>query len=227
MKPAWYLVPISYVLEIPIEKRHSAYSATIRVSLHRGEWKLSTFNAIYSFGKYYTSYKSAFEQLNINQHPATNVLILGVGLGSVVKLLMDHPTLKNITAIDIDPQIIDLAKKYWPDIHAQFQTDFHTEDAIDWLERRSDFEKYDLILSDIFIDDQTPESMLTHNYLRLLKESLNPNGILLYSKINYTEKQQEANSNFEKTFNKVFPTGYTLPTSYNLMYIYQLGNKPK
>ncbi|HZH67954.1 MAG TPA: fused MFS/spermidine synthase [Chitinophagales bacterium] len=225
MKPAWYLVPLSYLFEIPIEKRHSAFSATVKVSLHRGEWKLSTFNAIYSFGKYYSSYKSAFRQIDIQRHTPTNTLILGVGLGSVVKLLLDHPTLKNITAVDIDPVIIELAKKYWPDTNSKFETVFHTEDAIEWLENRPFHKKYDLILSDIFIDDKTPKSMLTRNYLNLLKESLNPNGILLYSKINYTEQQQAANSQFEKTFKKVFPNGDALSADYNLMYIYQSENK--
>lgn len=219
MKPTWYLKGLSYLIDIPIEKKHSDYSGTLEVSLHRGEWKLSTFNAIYSFGKYYTSFKIAFNQLEIKQLPIRNILILGVGLGSIARLLDQHPTLKMISAVDIDPAIIDLAKKYWPLSHSSVSTDFYAQDAIEWLQLHT--EKFDLILSDIFIDDQTPDSMLTSQYLQSLKQHLSENGMLIYSKLHYTEAQKINNQTFDKTFQSVFPNGFTLLAQYNKMYIHR------
>ncbi len=221
MEPAWHLKVLSYFYDIPIEKIHSDYSGTLEVSLHRGEWKLSTFNAIYSFGKYYTSYKGAFNQLDIQQFPAKNILLLGVGLGSIVRLLQHHPTIQEITAVDIDPVIIGLAKKYWPDSQSKFRSIFFAQDAIQWLKDFSSQNKFDLILSDVFIDDSTPESMLTQQYLQLLKERLSTRGILIYSKLQYTEAHKAANLSFDKTFVQVFPSGFTLQAQYNKMYIHR------
>lgn len=221
MKPAWHLNALSYFYDIPIEKKHSDYSGTLEVSLHRGEWKLSTFNAIYSFGRHYTSYKGAFRQLDIHHFPAKNILILGVGLGSIVRLLENHPTIQKITAVDIDPVIIEFAKKYWPDTQGKFESSFYAQDAIQWLKESDPKEKYDLILSDIFIDDQTPDTMLTHQYLQLLKNKLSAQGILIYSKLQYTDEHQAANVIFDKTFSQVFPAGFTLQAQYNKMYIHR------
>ncbi len=184
-----------------------------------GEWKLSSYNAIYSFGKYYSSYQIAFKKLKIGKFPAKNVLLLGIGLGSIIKLLLEHPTIQHVSAIDIDPEIIDLAKKYWPDMNQKFNTDFFNDDAINWLETYNKDQQFDLILSDIFIDDQTPEKFLTEKYLYLIKERLSPKGMFIFSRINFTSAQQNDNADYEDTFKKVFPNYQVMPSKYNLMFI--------
>ncbi|MCO5230206.1 MAG: methyltransferase domain-containing protein [Chitinophagales bacterium] len=221
MKPNWFLRILSYFYDIPIEKRHSDYSGTLEVSLHRGEWKLSTFNAIYSFGKHYTSYEKAFKQLDIQLFPAKNILILGVGIGSVVRLLEKHPTIQSITAVDIDEAIIELAKKYWPVTFQKIKTTFIVQDALDWLEQSTQAHQYDLIISDVFIDDKTPENMLGTKYLKAIKRMLSTKGILIYSKLHYSEQNKEDNIQFEKTFLKIFPLGFSILAQYNKMYIHQ------
>lgn len=219
MRPAWYLLPLSYLWDIPIEKKRSEYSGTVEISLHKGQWKLSTYNAIYSFGKHYTSYQIAFRKLKIKERNIQNVLLLGVGLGSNVKLLLDHPTIQSITAIDIDTVIMELAQKYWPDTQGKFKTNFHTTDALDWLEENRGKQKFDLILSDVFIEDKTPDNILSKRYLELVKKNLTPDGLLLYSKINFTDSHKKDNKLFEKTFFEVFEKGYPLSAQYNLMYV--------
>lgn len=220
MKPTWYQKGISYFIDIPIEKRHSDYSGTLEVSLHRGEWKLSTYNAIYSFGKHYTSFRIAFEELQILHAPIQNVLILGVGLGSIARLLEKHLHITSITSVDIDPVIIDLAKKYWPISSDKIHCSFYAADALEWLQQ-THIPPFDLILSDVFIDDQTPDSMLTSQYLRLLKQRLSTQGMLIYSKLHYTDQQKSDNLTFEKTFQSVYPNGFTLLAQYNKMYIHR------
>jgi predicted membrane-bound spermidine synthase len=82
------------------------------VALSHGQYKLSTQNAIYSYGKKYTSFDKAFNAIDIQQQKVESVLVLGFGLGSVVDLLENHPSIKKIIAVDADEVIIDLAKKY-------------------------------------------------------------------------------------------------------------------
>ncbi|HUH73158.1 MAG TPA: fused MFS/spermidine synthase [Chitinophagales bacterium] len=221
MKVSRFKKLLSYFYEIPIEKTHSEYSGNLEVSLHQGEWKLSTTHAIYSFGKHYTSYKIAFQKLQIKDYDIKNVLILGVGLGSVVRLLDQQKSIESIVAIDIDPKVIQLAQKYWPNISKKLKTTFHTIDAIQWLKKNQKAQKFDLIISDIFIDMETPESVATSEYLSLLSPILNHNGILIYSRLNYKDYNKADNEKFEQTFFKVFPASFIIPADYNKMYIHR------
>jgi spermidine synthase len=217
LKPAWWKSWLSYVWELPVEQRHSDISGQLEVTLQRGEWKLSTGNAIYSFGKHYTSYAIAFSQLEIESSPVHSVLVLGCGIGSVARLLESHPTLRHITALDIDPVMIQLAQKYWPD-KLRDNTVFVVEDAEIWVREAVDF-SFDLVIADIFIDDVTPSGFLKPDFLDSLKKLLHQDGLLLFSKINYTQEQQFANKDFEKTFLSVFPKGEVLKAGHNLMMV--------
>lgn len=210
---------LSYFYEIPIEKTHSKYSGSLEVTLHQGEWKLSTSNAIYSFGKHYTSYKIAFKKLHIEDFNIKKILILGVGLGSVVRLLDQQKSIESIVAVDIDPVIIELAKKYWPETSKKIKTTFYTADAVKWISKNT--EKFDLIISDIFIDIETPENVTTHQFLSKLSPIINENGILMYSRLNYKDYNKEDNNQFEKTFFDVFPASFIIAAQYNKMYIHR------
>lgn len=221
MKISRFQKLLSYFYEIPIEKVQSKYSGNLEVALHRGEWKLSTTHAIYSFGKHYTSFRIAFKTLNIEDFDIKNVLILGIGLGSVVRLLDQQKSIQSIVAIDIDPVVIQLAKKYWPDISSKIKTTFHAVDALEWLKKNQKSQKFDLIISDIFIDIETPENVANQEYLSLLSPILNENGILIYSRLNYKNYNKEDNQKFEKIFFGVFPASFIIPAQYNKMYIHR------
>lgn len=207
---------ISYFFEIPIEKRQSTFSGTIEVALHKGQYKLSTNNAIYSFGTKYTSFDLAFKAINLQKYTFKNVLILGVGLGSVIQLLEKYSKVQSITAVDIDSEIIDLAKKYLPTSINDIK--YICEDAFTYLENHTD--KYDLILADIFIDDKTPMQFMQTDFLNALNKTLNKNGWLLYSKINDSNFNKIENEQFEIKFSAVFNDSFSVDTNGNKMYVY-------
>ena len=220
MKIPVHLKLLSYIFEIPLEKSKSEISGQLEVSLHRGEYKLSSQNAIYSFGKHYTSFKIAFDTLSIQELPFKKVLILGAGLGSIAQLLGNHPHISSVTAVDIDPVIIELAKKYWPKAE-KVQYQFITADAFEFVERSK--EKFDLILSDIFIDDQTPEHVATEKFLQHLKSLISEDGCLIYSKLDLSKLQNNDNRRFGKIFQTVYPKGFTIQAEYNRMFVARGG----
>src|SRR4051812_4478184 len=96
---------ISYFIDLNVEKKNSKLSGPVAVALSRGEYKLSTENAIYSYGKNYTSFAGAFHTLDVLHREIENVLILGFGLGSVVDLLEKNTSIQKITAVDADDVI--------------------------------------------------------------------------------------------------------------------------
>jgi spermidine synthase len=207
----------SYLVEIPVEEVFSKHSGLLEVSIQRGEWKLSSPNAIYSYGRHYTSYQIAFDSLGINDFPVQRVLILGAGIGSVARLLSGHPTIEDMTVVDIDEVVISLAQKYWP-IEEGVAVHFEVADAAAFV-AQSTQAGFDMILSDVFIDDETPEQIIQETYLAHLYQRLSPAGILLFSKLDYTAADKAANQAFSKIFQSVFKQGYTIPAAGNLMYV--------
>ena len=57
---------LSYLFEQSIENTASDINPTLEVTYSKGQFKLSTTNANYSFGVYYTAFRQSFDQLQIN-----------------------------------------------------------------------------------------------------------------------------------------------------------------
>lgn len=206
---------ISYVVDLPVEKVQSQFSGEVQVALSEGQYKLSTQNAIYSFGKKYTSFSVAFKKIDINQQPIKTVLVLGFGLGSVVDLLEHHPTIELITAVDADAVIITLAKKYLQ-TSLKRNTNFVCSDAAAFVYDNT--EKYDVVLFDVFIDNETPMPFMQKDFLLALKKCVNKNGILLFSKIDDSHISKIENQQFEAVFTSVFAESFSINTNGNKVF---------
>jgi len=86
------------------------------------------------------------------------ILILGMGGGSVIKTLQDDFKYENIiTAIDIDPVIIKIAKEEF-DIVENENLKIICEDAQLFMQFNT--RKFDLIIIDLFIDIKVPSPFL-------------------------------------------------------------------
>jgi spermidine synthase len=210
----------SHVYEFPVEQVESKFSTILNVSYFKGRYMLSTRNAVYSFAEKYESFAEAFKQLKIEKRDIQKVLILGYGLGSITQILnQQYQKNCHYTAVDIDPVIIDLAKRYGY-MPAQSKIEMFCADAYEFV--KSDTEQYDLICVDVFIDDTVPENaeseVFLYNLSRLLKKD---NGLLIYSRLNADDIQKAANNSFRRdTFKKVFSPVKEIETKGNLMLVY-------
>ncbi len=81
-------------------------------------------------------------------------------------LLENHPTIKNITAVDADKVIIDLAKKYLQS-NLKDKIEYICDDAEKFGLNTK--QKFDLVLFDVFIDDETPIQFMQKDFLIALK----------------------------------------------------------
>ena len=213
---------LSYLFDISIEKKQSDFSGEVEVSLDKGQYKLATKNAIYSFGKNYTSFEVAFKQIDILNIKIESVLVLGFGLGSVVDLLENHETINQITAIDADKVIIDLAKKYLQS-NLKNKVQYVCDDAERFVQTHQ-HKKYDLVLFDVFIEDETPMQFMQPIFLSSLKNLVNKQGLLLYSKIDDSTKSRIENAQFEKNFSAVFKDSFSINTDGNKVFTWLNGN---
>jgi spermidine synthase len=214
----WWKRLLSYVSPIRLETASSDYNSHLEVSLSHGRYMLSTANAIYSFDDLYTNFLGAFRQVKMGQLPGDQVLVLGLGLGSIPYMLENKLGLDfRYTLVEIDEVVVDLAYRY----------------TLQWLESpleiiRTDanifvtatYQQYDLICMDVFEDDDIPRLFKESEFLEKLKNILAPNGLLLYNVLTARKMDRYHSDRFyTEQFLKVFPNGTRLEIGNNWILI--------
>ena len=213
--PLWKRL-LSHFFEFHIESAPSEHNPHLYVSLSRGRYQLCTQNAIYSYGDLYDNFLQAFQQINLDAIPIQKVLVLGFGLGSIPIILEQQFKKKyHYAAIEIDESVIYLASKYaLPEIKSSVE--LLTADAEAFVAQCT--QSFDLITMDIFLDDIIPGKFETSDFLYRLKSLLTPQGLLMYNRLTFNEKDIQSTRKFyEQVFQNVFPQATYLDVHGNWM----------
>ncbi len=203
MKQPWWKRFLSNYFTIPIEKVKSKYSTTLEVVLNKGRYALCTAHAVYSYEDLYINFRDSFYKIDLDSHKIDKVLILGVGLLSI-PIILEKLLHKNYsyTCVDIDPEVVRLAKKYGlPQIESKIE--LHCADALEFVNNETN--TYSLIIVDIFIDDKVPSAFETTDFLENLKKRLDGNGLLMYNRMaQNTEALEKTEFFYYNNFKKLF-----------------------
>ncbi|MFK7807587.1 MAG: spermidine synthase [Saprospiraceae bacterium] len=207
---------LSYLFEFHVESTSSEHNPHLYVSIKNGRYQLSTANAIYSYGDLYDNFSGAFEKMDLDKAAFKNVLVLGLGLGSI-PIILEKVFKKQYTytAVEIDEEVVYLASKYTlPELSSRI--DIVSTDASLYLLQC--IQKFDLIAVDIFLDDVIPAHFQQSAFLEQLKPILTEKGVILYNHLAYTATdRKKGKAFFEKTFKAVFPEGTYVETNGNWM----------
>ena len=172
---------ISYVYPL-IRTVQSDFNGELEVSTTNGHKVLDSANANYSYGALQQILKFALEQIPLAA--VGSVLLLGLGGGSVVETLrQDFGFMGHITAVDIDPVIIQIAKEEFGIISAENLRIF-CADAIDFV--LADPARYDLIIVDLFIDTKIPDKFLALPFWQHVQRRLGMRGYIVFNTIGET-----------------------------------------
>lgn len=121
--------------------------------------------------------KLLFSSLLFTQE-INNVLIIGLGGGTVSNVLHQLYPQANIHNIEIDPAVIKVAKQYF-DFKENKQVSSQVIDGRIFVKRALFKDtRYDLIILDAFNGDYIPEHLMTKEFQVELKQLLTPKGIL-------------------------------------------------
>lgn len=206
MKPPLWKHLLSYIKDVHIESASSEYNEELNVLLVKGEYQLVTPEAIYSYGHRYDNYFNAFKKADLEKENIDEVLLLGLGLGSIPLMLEKHFNKDyRYTAVEIDVDIIQLASKYVLN-HLDSEITTICADALNFV--KIDPNQYDLVAMDVFISDYIPEEFESTEFLLDLKEKIAPGGLLMFNRLYYFERDKiKTKKYFETTFKSVFPEG--------------------
>ena len=193
---------VSYLYPVIIEKRKGTVTPYLEVVKSNGKYVLNSDNANYSYGGLHALFNAFFKRIAIKKYDIKSVLVLGMGAGTVVSLLKQKYKIDcSITAVEKDDVVIELAKKYF-EIEKFKALRIVNDDAFEYV--KTTHKKFDLIISDLFIDGNVPEQFASPEYITNLKRISNTNSCLIYNKMTENRKHKKEVKAFEKLFSEVF-----------------------
>ncbi|GAB3233668.1 hypothetical protein GCM10027346_21900 [Hymenobacter seoulensis] len=168
---------LSYAM--PLKRQvPSRYSNSLMVRLHQGRKTLDTELANYSYGPLQQVLRYGLRFTDTKPH--TPVLVLGMGGGSVIETLrQEHRHTGPITAIELDPAVVELAAAEFG-IREDAQLHIICTDAFAWLPT-APTAAYGLIVIDLFIDLTLPKGLATPEFWQEIRRVLQPEGAVLFN----------------------------------------------
>ncbi len=193
---------ISFIYPVTVEKSSSVINPLLEVRIENGKYVLNAAHANYSFGSLHRVMSNAFYRVKIGERGIANVLLLGVGCGSVPVLLFEEFKMDcNMTAVEIDEKVIDLAKKHF-NIQRFDKLKLVCTDALEFVQQCDS--KFDLVIVDLFIDNKVPVQFESHEFLITLKKLMSDKSILLFNKIIEIENGMASFNRLMKNFENIF-----------------------
>ena len=172
-----------------IEQSSSELNSLLEVVKIGDTVLLNSANTNYSYGGLHRVFQKVFKKLDIQNRQIRDVLILGFGTGSVASILKDELGIGcRIIAVEKDREVIRLGKAHF-NILSFSDLTIHEADAATYIAEENHL--YDLIIVDVYVDFEVPESCETEAFVEHLKRCLYPGGMVLFNKLVYNHKAGE------------------------------------
>ncbi|MFA5250766.1 MAG: polyamine aminopropyltransferase [Parachlamydiales bacterium] len=111
---------------------------------------------------------------------AKRVLVIGGGDGGILREILKHPEVEKAVLVEIDGEVIEVAKKYLPEICGGAFEDHRAQvlvaDGIDFVKKTQ--ETFDVIIIDTTDPVGPGKTLFSEDFLASCKKVLAPEGIL-------------------------------------------------
>lgn len=193
---------ISYLWPLT-KKFKSDHNKTLEVTWLNGKKVLDSKNANYSYGALERVLDFGLSHSRADR--SSEILVLGLGGGSVLKLLRKKFNYYGkISAVEIDPVIIKIAVEEFG-IKQYELLNITCEDAFEFVVKSSGL--YGLIIVDIFIDTNVPLQFYSLEFWKKIAQLLKKDGRVIFNagihsvnekEINLLAEEMKAILNFKK-----------------------------
>ena len=103
-------------------------------------------------------------------------LVVGLGGGTLPMFLRKYYPNAAIDAVDIDPEVVDVAKKFFGFREDELMN-AHVGDGRQFIEKLR--QPYDVIFLDAFGSDSVPAHLTTQEFLRAVRRAVTPGGVVV------------------------------------------------
>lgn len=126
------------------------------------------------------SYQEMIAHLALNSHPnPKRALVIGGGDGGVLREILKHPGIEEAWLCDIDETVIEVSKKYLPEMSKLYldpRTKVHIGDGFKFL---ADYKNsFDVIITDSLDPEGPAELLFQKPYFELLHGALTEKGVI-------------------------------------------------
>ncbi len=156
-------------------------------------------------GMYYDYAMAAPLMVGVHEKEALDVLILGMGTGTFATQCDRYYENMNMEGVEIDQRITDLAREYF---HLSEDIPVYTYDGRAYLNAID--KKYDVIMVDAYQDITIPFQMSSIEFFDLVKEHLNPDGVMVVNMNMRGEEEGSINQYLSDTICHSFDYVYTV-----------------
>lgn len=194
-----YLWPIE---EVQAQGRHGE----LTVRWEAGVKVLNSEQGNQSFGALHRVWQDVFTHLELARNPPRDVLLLGLGGGSVPAILRDELGIDTpITAIELDPAMIDLAQTHFG-LRRHQELQVILGDAT--IQVHALRMRFHLVLVDLFDDLDLARGVDARTFLHGLRDRCADDGMVCFNTVAYDEASdlrcQAVHDQAVKIFNKVY-----------------------
>ena len=173
-------------------------------------------------------WKKTLKKVKSQKSKVKRCLILGLGGGSAAKLVKKIWPEAIITAVELDPKMVELGRKYLR--LNEIELNVEIADAFEFCKIQAQRgQKFDLILTDVYVGYEVPKKLESENYIqlvgRLLSESrdsssrgLARDGIAVFNRLYSKERRPQANE-FGKKLGKIFSKVTAVYPEANIMFL--------
>ena len=216
-----------------LEKVVSPISGEIKVFEQFGKRRLEIGGMTQSGGLVEKIWKKGLKELGISEIlgkprlPAgrsgiSEVLILGLGCGTVAKLLalntIYHIPYTRIVGVELDPEIIKLGEEYFG-LGEIENLEIVIADAVSFVNRQWDngtMGQWNLILVDLYQGWEIPQNCRTKKFLKKLRELKGSKGWVIFNRL-YSKDKKRKTDEFVVKCREIFKEVKTTKAVCNLM----------
>ena len=190
---------LSFLLPVKIHQKKSVYSKNLEVTWNNGYLVLDSENTNYSYGSLQRVLKKGLKYIGYDRiRNFQSILVLGVAGGSVIETLKKEIKFEGqITGVEIDPVVVELATKYFG-LGKYNNVSIVIDDAFEFALKTK--EKYDLIIIDVFQDTTMPNFLFEDFFINRINFLLNVNGFILFNTMVLTKNDTERNFAYRNKF---------------------------
>ena len=173
-------------------------------------------------GMYYDYALAAPALAGIGEEDPMDLLILGLGTGTYATQCETYYSDTDITGVEIDQAIIDLAYEYF-DLSSEVQTE--TADGRSYL--NSCTETYNVIMVDAYQDITIPFQMSSVEFFTEVQEHLTEGGVMVVNMNMQSDAEGSINEYLSDTIASVFDYVYTVEVRGNTNRILFASDNPE
>lgn len=152
-------------------------------------------------------WRKGIEEVLSSKYQVLSILILGLGGGSVIKVINQYFPKANITGVELDPVIVDISNNYF-NLKQAKNLAIKIIDAFSYVKKTN--EKFDLILVDLYVGQSTPQFLESTTFLANIKRILSPKGVVFFNRLRGKGREPEL-----KDFQKKLAGFFTVVNSVN------------